>query len=128
MIDRKTAIAAIKEMAAFWDDRATADLGFHTSEIIAALSPQWQDIATAPKDGTRILILTDRGMIEAKWHNGWDEGSCYNSPPEGAWAWCFGVREGQWVCVNLRVHGCECSSAPGDVVTHWMPLPEAPAQ
>jgi hypothetical protein len=51
MIDRETAIECVKQMAAFWDDRATADLGFHASEIIAALSPQWQGIATAPKDG-----------------------------------------------------------------------------
>jgi hypothetical protein len=33
-----------------------ADNPLPADEIIAALSPQWQDIATAPKDGTAVLV------------------------------------------------------------------------
>jgi hypothetical protein len=64
----------------------------------------WQDIETAPKDGTRILL-----------------GSPGNEPVIGCWV------------SDSFAHGDEASDLPYGrltdprwVPTHWMPLPEAP--
>ena len=61
---------------------------------------EWQPIETAPKDGTRVLVV-ERGTVSiADWFdgNGWEPGACW-------WATDSG---------SLRD------------VTHWMPLPEPP--
>ena len=63
---------------------------------------QWQDIETAPKDGTEVLICWFNGVqhyqVERVWWNGTQWGNDYQT---------FTEREG-W--------------AP----SHWMPLPEPP--
>lgn len=59
---------------------------------------EWQDISTAPKDGTRILVVG--GM--------WDKPDI--AAADGEW-WAMRRREG-W-------HGCP---------THWMPLPPPPTK
>lgn len=62
----------------------------------ARVAPRWQPIDTAVKDGTRILIVNDKGLVVvARWQSGWDT---WHSVP-GAYA----VKP-----------------------THWMPLPSAP--
>lgn len=67
---------------------------------------KWQPIATAPKDGTRILLFQPKGdgedstrtVAEAAW---------LDYVPEES-GWC--MAEGDvWLCP-----------------THWMPLPDAP--
>ncbi len=65
---------------------------------------EWQPIATAPKDGTVILIYGDEAMTTAYWRH-------IQMGRDGYWAlWCAG------------------SYAEDDEVnaTHWMPLPEPP--
>ena len=65
----------------------------------------WQDISTAPKDGTRVLVAA-RGMVEAaRWTNG----------GYGAWGWhnAYSEREDPWEGNRLDA-------------THWMPLPTPP--
>lgn len=83
-------------------------------------------IATAPRDGTRVLIFVppDQGEVRARrpdtalttndewlaglrgWFTAWYEGD----------AWHTGLRD------------CYDSYAPLDPPTHWMPLPEAPRE
>lgn len=65
---------------------------------------QWQPIGTAPKDGTRVLLLndlrefgSDRVIVEAMWR----------TASQSAW-WSCPVRGGYI----------------GENPTHWMPLPE----
>lgn len=64
----------------------------------------WRPIETAPKDGTRIRILVD-GIVdhplEARW--------CPDGG--GGWPWLVSGSDDRW---NVKL------------VTHWMPLPEAP--
>jgi hypothetical protein len=70
---------------------------------------QWQDIATAPKDGTMILVAYDdsaartgrlEGQCERVYEAGWDEQQA-----------TFADRNG------FLLHSA---------ATHWMPLPKAP--
>ena len=65
------------------------------------LSP-WQPIATAPKDGTDILIMTRETMHVVRWEN--VHGDFY-----------------YWV-VDDNKHGP--FTLRGNEPTHWMPLPE----
>jgi len=69
----------------------------------ASVVPQWQPIATAPKDGTNRLLYLSTGIVfQAYWE-----------PQESAWVGAIcGLRyfEDQWP------------------FTHWMPLPAAPKQ
>ncbi len=58
---------------------------------------EWQDISTAPKDGTKVLCYTIKGVIIMHWHQ-----------PGNPTARAF------WTG--------EKSVQP----THWMPLPEPP--
>jgi len=70
--------------------------------IVAALTPQWQPIESAPKDGAFYLAT-----------NGKDQR--VENCPEGHVA-------GIW----QRIDGDWRGSALGDDSTHWMPLPAAP--
>jgi hypothetical protein len=49
-------------------------------EVWQAAQPQWQDLDTAPTDGTIIKILMDDGSVYAGWHN-IDLGT--------KWRWCI---------------------------------------
>lgn len=64
---------------------------------------RWQPIETAPRDGTSILVFTERGVFEATFDSYWE----------------FAVAD---------YHGCLCCSGGGDNPTHWMPLPEPPME
>lgn len=67
----------------------------------ARIANGWLPIETAPKDGTKILILTDDGIIESFWRNGaWDQSIVY---------------------ADYGAH-TEIDSAP----TYWQPLPAIP--
>ena len=78
---------------------------------------EWQDIETAPKDGTEILALyLYKGHVPdysiVRWEN-WGHG-------HGAWvAWS----DGQLVIESQTDSG---TSYLEPFVTHWMPLPEPP--
>lgn len=65
----------------------------------------WQPIDTAPKDGTRILLLIDGMAIEG-------------TLPIGSSKY-----------LDLAItsqHGCGCCATNDDWPTHWMPLPQPP--
>ncbi len=76
----------------------------------------WQDIATAPRDGTQFLALVS---------NGWY--ALVSAPAEA-------LREGwpyQWWLTNDRysypvVETHSADSEFGMTLRYWMPLPEAP--
>lgn len=75
--------------------------GVYDVEYIRAdLSPQWQPIETAPKDGTWILIWLD--WIGHPMSSAFDNGSWQNLP---------------WVA-NSKLYN----------PTHWMPLPKPPTE
>lgn len=85
----------------------------------------WLPIATAPMDGTHILILTnDYGAVEAWFAEGeWSSGT-----PESPREYSGPV----WVCADDKFQ-CEIEEIPPEhgglhhgTVTHWMPLPEPP--
>jgi hypothetical protein len=71
---------------------------------------EWQPIETAPKDGTRILVV-DCGFVQiARWDEEFDN---YNDR-QGVPAWAtFACDDGFY---------SEYAENP----THWMPLPEPP--
>lgn len=73
-----------------------AELAFHREEVLAAhCEGQWQDISTAPKDGTRVLISlpTDdpAGWIELAYYD------ASNPPPFCASPWCNRYGQGYTV-------------------------------
>ena len=83
----------------------------------------WQDISTAPKDGTEILIYRDgwQEAPRAKWgdHDGEDDQG--NSIVFGGW-----FMASEWF-----TYGCEdgflgWNDDSNVMPTHWMPLPAAP--
>ena len=65
---------------------------------------EWQPIETAPKDGTYVLGASSIKVNVAMFFN-------------GEWCWAYGH--------------CECHgwpTAPFFPITHWMPMPSAPAK
>lgn len=70
----------------------------------AAIAAQWQQIDSAPKDGTSILAYTAEGQCEVSWHGCWMQSPCYST------------YDGCGSAVLL----CE--------PTHWMPLPPEPTK
>jgi hypothetical protein len=91
-----------------FDSKAQADALLFARDIIAAheaTKPGWQPMGTAPKDGTNILLLNDKGnMAAGMWLNG----------VLGAGWFLRGGNEPDYFFNNHR--------GP----THWMPLPAAP--
>lgn len=71
---------------------------------MSALTEGWQDIATAPRDGTRILGINDRGQFVIEFDADWGS--------DGWWM----VSDGKFDERPLR----------GSEPTHWMPLPTPP--
>lgn len=79
-----------------------------------AVSDGWQDIASAPKDGTRILAIEN-------YQRQGEEGQIY--PEDGAvvsWATSRHDAYGGWAGFGLFLESFE--------PTHWMPLPTPPAR
>jgi len=75
------------------------------------LAPQWQDIATAPKDGTQVDLWSDRGFRY----------------PNAAWD----VVDYPMDASGDNIYGWTDSSHHGSIknggpYTHWMPLPKPP--
>jgi hypothetical protein len=74
---------------------------FVAPQVQSAAANGWQPIETAPKDGEKILIYTNDGIIESFWRKqGWDQSVVYAD---------YGADTG-------------IESDP----THWQPLPAAP--
>lgn len=72
----------------------------------------WQPIETAPKDGTVVLVVGDRGHSCAQWRReGWDTGSGWHATVEG-----------QECLDGDDRYGLKRLSP-----THWMPIPSPPA-
>lgn len=66
------------------------------------MKSEWRDISTAPKDGTHVLLVNDRGSMWIGW---WNSVFFREGPKRGAWT------DGVWGLMD---------------VTHWQPLPEPP--
>ena len=77
--------------------------------VRADLAPQWQDIATAPKDGTEILITDGQSTYFG----------CFYL---GEWIFCNGVATS---CDDKEIFELN-SWIAGYGPTHWMPLPTPP--
>jgi hypothetical protein len=72
----------------------------------------WQPIKTAPKDGTRVLLVWEYGLVLAHWTDDAAFKQCAFGP-----GWEVDRSEGDcWYAFSLRP----------DQPTHWMPLPEPP--
>ena len=92
--------------------------------IRADLAPQWQDIATAPKDGTSIFIYRkdwDCAPV-AQWMD-------YPSNPvldaSGDYSWMQGWgHDTMFFCVGEEDYWLGWDGDP--MPTHWMPLPTSP--
>jgi hypothetical protein len=100
---------------------------FDTADaIIAALPdmiepPAWQDISTAPRDGTEILLFTSchgvcqAGFQQGVWEDHWEFGPEYTGSV--------------WVCCD-DIFQIEVDEAPegylDGIATHWQPLPAPP--
>ena len=64
----------------------------------------WQTIETAPKDGTKILLLVEGVAIEGGWSSKYKE----------------------WKVVNVSSHGCGCCAGRNGEPQGWMKLPKPP--
>lgn len=72
---------------------------------------EWQEIHTAPKDGSGIWLFSPtHGVVEGSWEQVDGGGHPENGPPIYWW-------------VSPHV---EFIDGPYDAPTHWMPLPDAP--
>lgn len=74
---------------------------------------KWQDISTAPKDGTTVLLREDDGFIST---------AMWDSLPDG-----FDEEEG-WVTNLENQFGVWSPDYMPAFInpTHWMPLPDGP--
>ncbi len=90
---------------------------------------EWQDIATAPKDGTEVLLSTPGGTAIGIWE---DLGPDHPDQPGHDPGWyamgyrCDPVMWGRTEAHGFRGPGFlyEESNQP----THWQPLPQPPVQ
>lgn len=73
-----------------------------------AMLPQWVDIASAPKDGTHILVSAGDRVSIGGWLSDIDQGA----------EWEGQIGMAGWWAVDLGPHN--------DKPTHWMPLPPPP--
>ena len=69
---------------------------------------EWQDIDTAPKDGTVILLYAKPDVYAAMWCERGDRGGKF-----------------PWVILELNQHMITNRLLP-HAATHWMPLPDKP--
>jgi len=75
--------------------------------ILDRLTAQgWQPIETAPRDYTRILVFSNRGVFAVEFDPSW-----------GADGW--------WLCVDGKHDEYPLR---GNAPTHWMPLPSPPVE
>lgn len=67
---------------------------------------EWQDISTAPRDGTRVLLLDDDGetILSGLW------GRRFFAKNDSDWQWVMFEGDSETLCNP----------------THWMPLPQPP--
>lgn len=82
-------------------------IGGAAEAVTAALTHQWQDISTAPRDGTRILCVT-RGRVGIRY---WNYQRFHANPRPF------------WDDDNPRWGISYCRQNPP---THWLPLPAPP--
>lgn len=68
---------------------------------------EWRPIESAPKDGSDVLVVNDRGIFVAQWN---EDG------PDNCLDEFWHVRDGKY-WHDLR----------GMKPTHWMPLPDPPS-
>jgi hypothetical protein len=89
-------------MPYLWRNRWEMAVPEAVDAALAAIGAQWQDIATAPKDGTEVMVVTPNyeNAIPAKWFEKWTDG-------------------GAWVTPGY-------SQAHSVQPTHWQPLPPPP--
>lgn len=81
----------------------------------------WQDIATAPKDRTAILLFcpqTWEHLPDMLDNDFFDDGEMFCRQVIGFWC---GEHGSDWLMANIEF--CELPGEP----THWMPLPDPPA-
>lgn len=101
-----------------------SDHSLTTPDSIGGSEDGWQDIATAPRDGTEIQVrIPGHGEDNVV---AWVE-ELLNSWDEYCGAWAF-TREQEppesWsdgYCWAVNDEGC-----PSEQPTHWLPLPPAP--
>ncbi len=95
----------------------TANAEYNRRLVAAIRASEWQDIATAPKDGTWVLVYTDkipdegsdvRNICVAQWSDYLNGGT---TEPRWMFAWYDGGFYG------------DCGQP-----THWQPLPSPPIQ
>jgi len=122
MSDREAALKAVNQtIADFGDDDPERSLDIewgnveirvkHLETIRAALAePEWRDISTAPKDGTTVLLFSNKNGL------GW------NITGYGRWEGGDDIVSG-WVSFGMIEPGGNLGLASP---THWMPLPSPP--
>lgn len=78
------------------------------AQQIARLAAGWQDIATAPKDGTEVMLFREMEPWRVMGHGAWFQHG----------------KVGGWIARGFH-------EPPGELglahPTHWMPLPDPPA-
>jgi len=79
---------------------------------------EWQDINTAPKDGTAVLVMRNDWPGTA---SGFAEECNGHNTYVAAW-WADDEVGGAWICYMDRMSEPRCPIEP----THWMPLPPPP--
>ena len=71
--------------------------------VLSRMTGGWQDMSSAPKDGTPILVTRDNGC-------GWDHYVVWWRGKDTDYPW-----------------ECECNSYPFERMEYWMPLPAPPS-
>ena len=72
---------------------------------------KWQPIETAPKDGTRVLLTEEWGVVIGRWCEEAQLGLCEEGP-----GWQVFECDDCWY------------SVAAENPTHWMPLPAPPTE
>lgn len=99
------------------DDLDEAGYDYAASVVSAAPAPptgqEWQTIDSAPKDGTRVLLLDKHGEITIGW---WETGREFSGSDH----------YNDWSSGAISAGGYDAGFDRVYYVTHWRPLPSPP--
>jgi len=119
----------IEDAIEFWREGALCQLDVPEAKtILEALTfmkdMQWRDIESAPKDGSRVLGLTNYGWEVVKWCDAeYSTGDVMDNSGYASLGW-IGTEQDSTCLPYMEYFDGTVKSKAHNQITKWMPLPK----